>query len=374
MNHRSGPHRWCLPLILGASLLTLFGCSDGSGDGSEGWDERPPQVVRTEPVVYDTERTFVEAVGTSRALRSISLEPAVTGEVTEVLFTAGDRVERGQTLLRLADEDERLALRLAEVEREDARRRMDRYRRSVESGGVTRSDLDDARSALERAEIAVQRARVELDYHTIKAPFDGYVGMTDIDPGAWIGPDTQITTLDDRDTLLVRFELPEVLLGRLEPGETIQLTTWGDQFAVAEGEVVDVASRVNETRRTFELRAHVENPDDRLRPGMSFRISLTLESNRYPRVPEVSLQWGGEGAYVWTLAEGKAKRLPVNLVQRQENGVLVEGELSEGTPIITEGVHQVREGMDVRPLEADARTSGEEDAASAETGQDGAES
>lgn len=349
MTHRLPVCPWSR-LLTGFFFVTLLtACSDGSNRPG-GASERPPQVVRTEPVVLDRERTLVEAVGTSRALRSVTLTPAVEGEVTDVLFSTGDAIERGQPLLRLDDRDERLAVELAEVEVEEMKRRLERYRRSVETGGVTRSELDDARSAYERARIGLQRARVTLDDHTLEAPFSGYVGMTDVDPGAWVGPDTDIATLDDRSTLLVRFELPEVLLGRLQPGETIQLSTWGDQFTVAEGEVVGVGSRVDETRRTFPLRAHVDNADDSLRPGMSFRVRLTLAGNRYPRVPEISLQWGGEGAFVWTVADGQAQRLPVNVVQRQNDGVLVEADLPEGTPIVTEGVHVVREGMEIREL------------------------
>ncbi|HEY7886095.1 MAG TPA: efflux RND transporter periplasmic adaptor subunit [Cellvibrionaceae bacterium] len=332
------------------SLLALSGCAESDDNAGSGPDERPPQMVVTEPTVYDTERSFVEAVGTSRALQSVSLRPAVTGEVSEVLFATGDWVERDEVLLRLDDRDERLAVQLAEVELAEAERRVDRFQRSIDSGGVTRSDLDDAKSAVQRAQIALQRAQVDLDYHTIRAPFAGHVGMTNIDPGSWIGPETEITTLDDRSTLLVRFSLPEMLLGKLPAGETVQLSTWGDQFAIAEGTVVDVDSRVDEARRTFQLRAHVPNLNDLLRPGMSFRIRLTLEGNRYPQVPEVSLQWGGEGAFVWIIEDGKTKRLPVNLVQRQDEGVLVEGDLPEGTPVVTEGVHVVREGMRIRVL------------------------
>lgn len=354
MTRGFGLNRWAMCPATVMMLLALAGCADSDSDNNGDADERPSQVVVTEPVVYDTERSFVEAVGTSRALQSVSLEPAVDGEVTEVLFSAGDHVERDQVLLRLDDRDEQLAVRLAQVELEEAERRLDRFQRSVDSGGVTLSDVDDAVSAVERAQIALQRAQVDLDYHTIRAPFAGHVGMTDIDAGAWIGPDNVITTLDNRSTLLVRFALPEMLLGKLQPGEIIQLTTWGDQSAIAEGTVVDFDSRVDEARRTFQLRAHVENKQDLLRPGMSFRIRLTLEGNRYPQVPEVSLQWGGEGAFVWVVEDGKAQRLSVNLVQRQDSGVLVEGDLPEGTAVVTEGVHMVREGKPVRVLNADA--------------------
>lgn len=350
------------PRSLGALLFlsliaSIAGCSDTSEDSDGAGNERPAQPVLTAEVEYDVENTFVEAIGTSRALRSVELESSVTGEVSEVAISAGERVEQGQVLVRLDDRDERLAVELAEVELADAERLLDRYKRSAGSGGVTQSDLDTAKSEVDRARIALERAKVELDHHTIKAPFSGHVGMTDVDPGAWIGPDSVITTLDDRTTLLVRFQLPELLFGRLQAGDTIQMSTWSDSFSLAEGEIVDVDSRIDETRRTFTVRAHVDNAADNLRPGMSFRVQMTLSGNRYPRVPEISLQWGGEGAYVWIVEEGKAKRVMVNIVQRGADGVLVDADFPDNAHIVTEGVHTVREGARVRPLNAELETA-----------------
>ncbi|WP_170162831.1 efflux RND transporter periplasmic adaptor subunit [Marinimicrobium koreense] len=356
--------------LLGVLAVSVtVACSDSGeepGGPRGGPGERKPQPVLTATAEYAYETTSLEAVGTSRALKSVTIESAVSGEVVEVNFSAGDKVEQGQVLLRLDDRDERLAVQAAELELADAERQLDRYQRSVQSGGVTQSDLDDARSAVERARIALERARVDLNYHTIRAPFSGYVGLTDLDPGAWIDPDTAITTLDDRSTLLVRFELPELLLGKLQRGEDIEVTTWSNRFAQATGTIVDVSSRVDEVRRTFTLRAHVDNANDVLLPGMSFRINLSLQGNRYLSVPELSVQWGGEGAYVWTIEDGKAQRVAVNLIERNQRGVLVETDLQEGAPIITEGVHIVRSGMDVRPLNAEL---GENDGAYRDSGE-----
>lgn len=338
-------------------VAVLAACSDSAeqaGGGPEGAPEQErEQPVLTEGVTLQYEQTFVEAVGTSRALNSVDIRPAVTGEVTEVNFEAGEEVQKGQVLVRLDDRDERLAVELAKVALKDAERQLDRYRRSQEAGGVTQSMLDEATSAVDRARIALRRAEVELDHHTIEAPFTGHVGMTDVDPGAWVSTDDVIATLDNRDTLLVSFQLPELLLGQLERGQSIQLSTWSDRFTLAEGKIVEIGSRVDETQRTFTLRAHVNNENDYLRPGMSFRIQLSLRGNRYPRVPEISLQWGGEGAYVWAVEDGQAKRVTVNVVQRTDDGVLVEADLPEGTPIVTEGVHIVRAGMSVRVLNAE---------------------
>ena len=284
------------------------------------------------------------------------------GEVVAVNFSAGDKVSAGQTLLQLEADDEKLAVELARIELADAERLLDRYRRTESSGAVTVSALDDAKSAVDRAHIVLQRAQVALKYRTLKAPFAGYMGLTTIDPGARIGEDTAVASLDDRSVLIVSFSVPEILLGQLPVESKIALSTWSNRGTQAVGTVVEVDSRIDPQTRTFLVRAHVDNSADELRPGMSFRILLTLEGGRYPVVPEVSLQWGGDGAYVWTIQNGKAKRVDATIVQRSEGMILIDADLPEGTLVVAEGVQSMREGLPVRDV-SEAATQALEPAA-----------
>lgn len=300
-----------------------------------------------EPLQFENVRTRVEAVGTSRALRSIELHPATSGEVTAVTFEPGQRVSSGDVLVALDDREERLAVQLAEVRLEDAQRLYDRYQRSADSGAVLPTTLDAARTAVESARIELDRAAVALDYRTIEAPFAGYVGITEVDPGDRINPDTLITTLDDRSDLLVSFEVPEALTGDLTVGDDVEVATWNSRSPTAFGEVVDIGSRIDPVTRTFVARARVGNEADRLRPGMSFRVSMNLEGTPYPVVAETGVQWGADGAYIWTVVDGKAKRVPVSIIQRQQGQVLVDGDLDEGDLIVVEGIQRMREGVDV---------------------------
>jgi RND family efflux transporter MFP subunit len=287
-------------------------------------------------------------VGTSRARQSVTLYPAASGEVVGIHFQAGQKIAAGQTLLELDSRDEKLAVAIARVELTDAQRLLDRYRRTQGSGAVTVSTLDDAKSTVDRARLVLQRAEVALDDRSIEAPFAGYVGLTTLDPGARIDTGTVVTTIDNRDVLLVTFELPEILLGKLQPGQQINLTTWADNNRETPGKVADIDSRVDPQTRTFTVRAHADNDADTLRPGMSFRIVLTLEGSRYPTVPEASLQWGGDGAYVWAVRDGKATRVAATIVQRREGRILIDAALPEGTPVVVEGVQRMREGQAVR--------------------------
>jgi multidrug efflux pump subunit AcrA (membrane-fusion protein) len=81
---------------------------------------------------------------------------------------------------------------------------------------------------------------------------------------------------------------------------------------------------------------------------MSFRVAMDLEGTPYPVIPETGVQWGADGAYIWSVVERRAHRVPVTIIQRQQGQVLVEGDnLKEGDLIIVEGVQRMREGIDV---------------------------
>jgi RND family efflux transporter MFP subunit len=335
-------------LALAAAVLgiaALAACSDDTVSSPEQVDRSVRVIVQ--PLQYSSERTRVEAVGTSRAVQSIAVHPATSGEVVSVNFEPGQPVEKGRVLVALDQRDEKLAVELAEVRLQDAERLYDRYQRTGDSGAVLPTTLDAARTAVQAARIELDRARIALDYRTIEAPFSGYVGITDVDPGDRVNPETMITTLDDRSALLVSFEVPESLIGNLEVGDEVAVATWHSREPAAFGVVVDIGSRIDPASRTFVARAWVENEADILRPGMSFRIAMDLEGTPYPVVPETGVQWGADGAYIWSVVERRAHRVPVTIIQRQQGQVLVDGELEEGELIIVEGVQRMREGLDV---------------------------
>jgi membrane fusion protein (multidrug efflux system) len=328
-----------------ASLLLVAGCEDEPQTGG-GRASQPVSVI-AQPLSFEPARTRVEAVGTSRALRSVQLHPAASGEVVAVNFVPGQKVRAGDVLVELDSRDERLAVELAQVRLEDAERLYDRYRRSGSSGAVLPTQLDAARTQAESARIELGRARVALDDRFVKAPFDGHVDVTDIDPGDRISVDTLITTIDDRSALLVSFEAPELLVGDLSEGDEVSLVAWNRGSDRLTGEIVELGSRIDPATRTFVARATVDNSNDRLRPGMSFRVSVAVQGETYPVLAETAVQWGAEGAFVWTIADGTARRVPVTIIQRQKGRVLVDGDMSPGDLIVVEGIQRMRNDVPV---------------------------
>jgi len=332
--------------ILG--LLVAAACTDAPESAPAGQRPAGPEVrVIAEVLRFEHERTRVEAVGTSRARLSAELYAPTSGEVVSVNFEPGQAVKAGAVLVELDSREQKLAVRVAELHLEDAARLYDRYTRSADSGAVLPTALDAARTAAETARVELEQARIALDDRTIEAVFDGYVGSTEVDPGDRVNTSTLITTLDDRSSLFVSFDIPEAFIGELSVGAAVQLETWNGKAPVVAGEIVDIGSRIDPQNRTFVARARVVNDDDLLRPGMSFRVRIDVQGELFAVVSETGVQWGADGAYVWSVVNGTAAKIPVEIVQRREGRILVKGGLADGDVIVVEGTQRMRNGIAV---------------------------
>ncbi|MCW5628253.1 MAG: efflux RND transporter periplasmic adaptor subunit [Rhodoferax sp.] len=304
-----------------------------------------PVVLATSVEKLDTAR--LEVLGSGLAARSVTVYPAVAGEVVQVGFRAGQRVRKDQVLLRLQDRAQRLAVDLATARLEAARRLMARYESTRGTGAVPGSIIDEAQSGVELAEIALRQAREDLADRVVLAPFAGVVGIAAVEPGDRVDSDTAITTLDDRRTLQVAFALPEVYAARLKIGQTVRVTNPAFAGRDFPGRIDQIDSRIDADSRNLRLRARVPNAEDLLRPGMSFTVQLDLAGARYVAVPELALQWGRDGAYVWTVVDGRAQQVLVRSVRRVDEQILLDGPLPVGAPVVVEGVQRLRAGRTV---------------------------
>ena len=340
-----------------ACALVLSACGSdevASGPGARGGEDRIRVV--TQSVRFERERTDVESVGTARARATAQVFPETGGVVTAVPFSAGQAVEEGDLLLQLEDREECLAVNLARVAVQEAEQLLARYRRIEDTGAISASQIDEARTALDSARIQLEQAEIALEERAVRAPFAGNVGLTDVDPGSRVTASTVITQIDDRSVLYVDFEAAEQVFGFLREGDTIFAAPFANPDAAVEAEVVAVDSHINPTRRTFTVRAQLDNAADMLRPGMSFRVNFTLQGQSYPRIPESAIIWGSSGSYIWSAVDDRAVRVPVNIISRVDGHVLVRAEIDADDRIITEGVQKVREGSLLQDLSSD-RTS-----------------
>ncbi|KJE36760.1 RND transporter [Thalassospira sp. HJ] len=312
-----------------------------------GGGERSLPVIAEYASLMD-EKTVVEAVGTGKSALGVSIYPAVSGEVDDVLVRAGDKVTKGQVLVILNAERERLARDLAAVQARDAEQLLARYEKARPLGAVAESEVDSARTTLAEARIALDQAEVNLADRTILAPFDGIVGIPQVEAGDRVDSATVIVTLDNIESILVDFEVAETRFDNVRPGQSVRVETWSLPGEVFTGVVESIGSRIDPESRTFAVRARVPNPNSRLLAGMSFAVYVDIEGKQYPAVAEISVLWGDEGTYVWRIDdENKVSRVPVRVVKRTNGRILLDGGIFEGDLVVVEGVLRLRPGRTV---------------------------
>ncbi len=329
-------------VCLYTALLILSACSEAP----ERSNDQAVAVVADSPVMLP-EQLQVEAVGSARAATSADLFPETAGRVVSVRFTAGDYVRAGQPLVVLDSRQERLAVELAEVQVREASQLLARYRRIEDTGAISDSQIEAGETALASARVELLQSQEALADRTVRAPFSGHIGLTEIDKGDRIGPDTMIAQLDQRGTLFVDFPAPEAAFSRLQPGTVVEVTSFSDPNRSVQARVVAVDSTIATDQRTFTVRTAIDNSDDRLRPGMSFRVRFTGSGIVRPAVLEEAIVWGGEGPYLWQVVNGSAKRVPLTIASRRDGMALVDADISEDDLVIVEGVQKVRDGQSV---------------------------
>ncbi|HUT51032.1 MAG TPA: efflux RND transporter periplasmic adaptor subunit [Alphaproteobacteria bacterium] len=318
---------------------------------------RPVPVI-VKPVIFDSDAAVIEAVGTGVAHRAVTLFPESAGRVTAVQFKAGQKVDAGAPLLKLDDEVEQLAVKLALVQLNEAQRKIARYEKLGTRGNIARSEIDTARTAVLTAEIRLSQAALALKRRTLPAPFSGVVGIATVEPGDRVTTTRAITSLDDRSSLRVDFDVPEIFVYGVRQGGALSATTWalpGERFR---GNIATIGSRIDKDTRTMRVRARIPNRGDRLRPGMAFSIRLPLTGNRFPSVPSAAIQWSRKGAFVWIVRDNKAARVPVSVVKRSDAWVLVDAKLTAKHRVVIEGVQRLRAGraVSVRNDTAEAKS------------------
>ncbi|MEO0587300.1 MAG: efflux RND transporter periplasmic adaptor subunit [Planctomycetota bacterium] len=314
----------------------------------------PTAVETVEVAVERVERT-VTAVGTGRPKRSVELKVSDDGRVEEVLFSDGDTVRQGRPLLRLDDASERAALAEAEAAVTEARAGYDRAEALRQQGRVTGSVYDIARAELSRAEARRDAALVNLDRRVLRAPFDGVVGFSDIEPGAFATSGVAVATLDDLSVLMAEFTLPERFFAEVGPGRAVRATTRALPGEVLEGEVDVIDRRVDEATRAFLVRARFPNPDGRLPGGLFMRIELVLQARDGVMAPEEALVPQGGGLVLYVVDdEDRARLRQVEVgARRAGRAEILEG-LEAGERVIVRGVQKVRDGAPVR-VQGDAQ-------------------
>jgi len=328
------------------------GAASGSGRREGGRGGQPGRsreaLVVTDTVASATSDDRLLAIGDGEAVASVTVVPRASGVLSGVFVTSGKRVEAGELLATLDSEAEEIARDLAHREVDDAEAVSRRLKTLVQSNAGTRAELDDADNALAAARLVLRDAELKLARRNVLAPIAGVVGIVPVEQGDYVAAGTEIVTIDDRSTLVVDFRVPERFADDVQVGQSFEAGSFALPGVALTGEISAIGSRIERDSRTLAVRGVLDNTGDRLRPGMSFSVTLRFAGENRPAVDPLAVQWDSQGSFVWLVADGKAQRTPIRIVRRDPERVLVEASLAPGDTVVTEGVMSLREGAAVK--------------------------
>ncbi|WEZ83109.1 efflux RND transporter periplasmic adaptor subunit [Rhizobium sp. 32-5/1] len=314
------------------------------GQGQGAGNQTPIVVTQAADMAVVNDR--LNAIGNGDAILSATVTPLATGNLTEVLVKSGDRIEQGQVIARLDSDDQKVAAAQAKLNRDNASEKVERNRKLGNAVAIVA--IRDAEFALQGAELALQTAELDLKRRDIIAPSKGIVGIITVNPGDYVTTSTPIAVVDDRSQILVDFWVPERFANKISVGQAVSATAIAQPGSELAGVVHAIDNRIDQASRTLRVRARIDNPDDTLRAGMSFSVALTFDGDQYPTVNPLSIQWSADGSYVWRVAGDKTEKVPVKIVQRNADKVLVDAKLTKGDVVVTEGVQRLRDGGTVQ--------------------------
>ncbi|WP_309644107.1 efflux RND transporter periplasmic adaptor subunit [Phenylobacterium sp.] len=331
----------------------------GGGPGGMGGPAPVSVAVVQSKVFVDS----IDVIGVAKGRQSVTLTAAATQLVERVLFTDGQAVARGAVLVELKDTEQNAGLAQAQARLVQAQRDYDRWKTLSAQGFASKTALDQREATYLAARADVQAAQARRADRTIRAPFAGVVGLSDLAPGALINPGSPIVTLDDTSAVRVDFEVPDRYLSSLREGQAISAKADAYPGETIQGRIAKLDTRIDERTRSITARAEFPNPGRRLKPGMMMRVAIARGERQGLAIPEAALSVQGDGAFVYVVSkQGErttAEQRPVRTGVRQDGFVEILDGLASGDRLVADGLNKLQPGQAVRAVDATRPAGGQ---------------
>ncbi|RKG83019.1 efflux RND transporter periplasmic adaptor subunit [Corallococcus terminator] len=318
---------------------------------------QPPESVTSAKAESFGWQATQGAVGTVIALRGVTLSAELPGVVSDIRFENGASVKKGQVLVQLDTSSEAAQLTGAEADAELARLTRDRVEKLHTQGANTQSELDAVRTRAVQAEATVAHLRTLIAKKVIRAPFEGRIGIRQVELGQLVSPGNPIASLQSITPALVEFQLPQQALAQVKQGQKVRIRVDVFPGNAWEGELTTINPEVELSSRNVRMRATVPNADGRLLPGMFANIEVLAEaSHPVVAIPATAVLFAPYGDSVFTLSEGKdaagkpallARQQFVRLGERRGDFVEVTSGLTAGQTVVSSGVFKLKNGAAV---------------------------
>lgn len=317
--------------------------------------EPPPVAVSAQPATKQTWIPTYQAVATLQAVQGVEVTGEVPGLITAIHFQSGEQVKQGDLLLELDLSTDRAQLESLRAAEDLARVQYSRLQNLVQRNMAPQSDLDEAEAKFKQTQAEVRKQRALIHKKQIKAPFDGVLGIRQVDQGEYMQPGVPIVSLQALRPVYVNFSLPQEDMHQIALDQSIEFTvdTWPKR--VFQGRVTALNSRISSSSRNILVQGTLPNTDRRLRPGMYGQVQVQFgQAREMITLPQTAVSSNPYGDVVFVLTEiessdqeqtlYRASRRFVHTGQTRGDQVAVSKGITEKEMIVTAGGHKLREG------------------------------
>jgi membrane fusion protein (multidrug efflux system) len=318
----------------------------------------PPQTVSTIAATTQEWQPHLEAVGSLKALRGADLAPEVSGIVSRIQFQSGETVKSGALLLEMDARSDTAKLQSLKAALELAKKTYSRDQEQFKEQAVSQATLDTDLAELQRTEAQVAEQQALVDKKTLRAPFDGRLGIRMVDLGQYLNPGMKIVTLQTLDPIFVDFFLPQKDISRIIIGQkiTVRIDAYPEQ--IFNGAIAAIDPKVDLSTRNVQIRAAVRNPKQQLLPGMFATVRIDSgRTDRYITLPQTAIVFNPYGNIVYLVEEkGKEPQGKPNLIAIQKfvktggtrgNQIAITEGVKEGEIVVTSGQIKLRNGTPI---------------------------
>ena len=318
----------------------------------------PPTTVSSAVVKEEDWAPTLSAVGSISAVQGAIVSTELGGIVSEVGFQSGSEAKKGDVLLKLDSSSEEALLHTAEADLELARANLQRERDLAARKVVSKQELDAAESTFGQKQGTVDNMRAFIAKKQVHAPFDGQLGIRQVNVGQMINSGQQVVSLQALDPVYVDFALPQQELSKLAPGLEALVRTDAVPGREFKGKLTALNSMVDTVTRNVTLQATFENPDHALKPGMFVKINIALpEKGKTLVIPGSAVSYAPYGDSVFVIDKKKdpktgketqtLRQAFVRVGEARGDFVSVTQGLKAGDEVVSTGVFKLRNGMAV---------------------------
>lgn len=334
--------------LLIAALLVYFSYYKWQSPSAPQMGGAPTVLVTTTKVVVEDIPRIIEVFGSLRALDAAAIASEVDGSITELFFTEGQAVKKGDPLIRIDDSLEQALLAQAQAEVELNTVDYKRNESLLARKAISTQEVDRAKATLDVSLAQLEIAKADVEKTLIKAPFDGILGEKLLSVGQYITIGQTLVPIVNRSSLILEYKVSEQFLSQVQVGQSVSLTSSAYPDETFKGTVNFVSPSIQANTRTLAMEALIDNSDQRLAPGLSVKLTHILGYKKNGiKIPEESLIPTVEGYRVYVVKENKATGVNVEIASRVKGFVYIDSGLNPEDVVVTRGQEKLRDGATV---------------------------